>query len=486
MFIPTTRGFLVEIDDKSNLNFLKKKDRARTDGIFRDDLTLKKSEKYDAEIRGEEAGSPEYQKQLLEYINGISPYMQLFQDGKWGEARSALGSDGQHVWEMHRLNLSNNRAIFISSRVPVYPFFSSITLCKMQAIISTGPGQAALVHDRPLPSLRDGYLLVKTQAVALNPTDWKHIEVTQKPGILFGCDYAGVVEKLGPGVPSHFQIGDRVAGFVHGGNSQEPEDGAFAEYIVAKADIQIHIPEKMSFEEAATLGVGITSVGQGLYQTLQLPFPLSVGEGQGGKEGRGHEKQPILIYGASTASGVLGIQFARLSGFAPLAVCSPDHFDMAAKLGAVAVFDYADGEEAVDEIQDYIQSMGTPLLKAWDTVSIPSSARFCGDVLSAGDGCHYASLLPMGCPRPDVTSSTTMAYTVFGEDWGMGATNFSANTTDAEFGRQWWALVQDLLDRGCIQTHRIIIGEGGLEGVLGGLQQLRDSRVRGGKLVFRI
>jgi NADPH:quinone reductase-like Zn-dependent oxidoreductase len=355
----------------------------------------------------------------------------------------------------------------------------------MQAIISTGPGQAALVHDRPLPSIRDGYLLIKTKAVALNPTDWKHIEVTQKPGILFGCDYAGIVEKVGPGVQSRFQAGDRVAGFVHGGNSQQPQDGAFAEYIVAKADIQIHIPANMSFEEAATLGVGITSVGQGLYQTLSLPFPSSIHDG-GEKKTASPGTQPILVYGASTASGVLGIQFAKLSGLAPLAVCSPDHFDLAERLGAVAVFDYADGEEAVEEIQDCVQRMGKPLRKAWDTVSIPSTARFCGDALSPGNGCHYASLLPIQCARPDVTSTVTMAYTVFGEDWGMGATHFPANHADADFGRRWWALVQELLDQGRIQTHRIILGEGGLDGVLGGLQQLRDSQVRGGKLVFRV
>ncbi|KAB8263610.1 zinc-binding oxidoreductase [Aspergillus pseudonomiae] len=353
----------------------------------------------------------------------------------------------------------------------------------MKAIISVSPGRAALVHDRPLPSLRNGYLLVRTKAVALNPTDWKHIEITERPGILFGCDYAGVVEKIGPGISSRFQVGDRVAGFVHGGNSEEPQDGAFAEYILAKADIQVLIPEHMSFEEAATLGVGITSVGQGLYQALQLPFPGTQGEDP---KTPTEEQQPLLIYGGSTASGVLGIQFAKLSGFAPLAVCSPDHFDLVETLGAVAQFDYADGEEAVQEIQDYVDRMSKPLRLAWDTVSIPSSAQFCGDALSALDECHYASLLPIKCQRSDVTSTTTMAYTVFGEDWGMGATQFPAIATDAEFGRRWWALVQELLDQGRIQTHRIIIGENGLDGVLAGLERLRDSQVRGAKLVYRV
>jgi NADPH:quinone reductase-like Zn-dependent oxidoreductase len=63
------------------------------------------------------------------------------------------------------------------------------------------------------------------------------------------------------------------------------------------------IPEHMSFEEAATLGVGITTVGQTLYMTLGLPLP-----GEKPLEGETF----LLIYGGSTATGTLAIQFAKL------------------------------------------------------------------------------------------------------------------------------------------------------------------------------
>jgi NADPH:quinone reductase-like Zn-dependent oxidoreductase len=43
------------------------------------------------------------------------------------------------------------------------------------------------------------------------------------------------------------------------GNEIYHEHGAFGNYISAKGDIQIKIPENLSFEEAATLGVGITT-----------------------------------------------------------------------------------------------------------------------------------------------------------------------------------------------------------------------------------
>ena len=72
-------------------------------------------------------------------------------------------------------------------------------------------------------------------------------------------DYAGVVEEVGSTVTKPFKKGDRVAGFVHGGNAAHPEDGAFAEYITAKGDIQMKIPDNLSFEEASTLGVGIST-----------------------------------------------------------------------------------------------------------------------------------------------------------------------------------------------------------------------------------
>ena len=43
------------------------------------------------------------------------------------------------------------------------------------------------------------------------------------------------------------------------GNEVCHEDGAFGNYITVKGDIQIKVPENLSFEEAATLGVGITT-----------------------------------------------------------------------------------------------------------------------------------------------------------------------------------------------------------------------------------
>jgi NADPH:quinone reductase-like Zn-dependent oxidoreductase len=173
----------------------------------------------------------------------------------------------------------------------------------MKAIVIKGK-EGYIDRARPIPKLRDDYVLVKTVAVALNPTDWKHIAFgLGAENCLTGCDFSGTVEAIGPAVTKSFSIGDRVAGVAHGGNSVQPDDGAFAEYIVAKGNILLKIPESLGFEAAAGIGLGTYTVMQGLFQkALKLNWPTDPVR----------ERTYILIYGGSTATGALGIQFAKL------------------------------------------------------------------------------------------------------------------------------------------------------------------------------
>lgn len=128
---------------------------------------------------------------------------------------------------------------------------------RQKAIVIKSRGNAHLISDARIPKLPDGYILVKTVAVAINPTDWQHVDGEGKAGSTVGCDYAGTVMEVGKNVTKAFAQGDRVCGVVHGSNGDNLEDGAFAEYVTAKGDLQIPIPKGMSFEEAATLGVGM-------------------------------------------------------------------------------------------------------------------------------------------------------------------------------------------------------------------------------------
>lgn len=83
-------------------------------------------------------------------------------------------------------------------------------------LIRVGPGQAE-VQPIPVPKVPDDYILVKTVAIALNPTDWTTLDAAGDNGTLVGCDYAGIVEVVGKAVTKRFKRGDRIAGFGHGG-----------------------------------------------------------------------------------------------------------------------------------------------------------------------------------------------------------------------------------------------------------------------------
>ncbi|KAE8150947.1 chaperonin 10-like protein [Aspergillus avenaceus] len=329
----------------------------------------------------------------------------------------------------------------------------------------------ASVAPRPLPKLRDDYILVKTASVALNPTDWKHIVLEAPVGLLVGCDYSGVVEEVGSAVKKSFRKGDRVCGFVHGSNKTQPEDGAFAEYIVAKGDVQMHMPDSLSFEDGATLGVGITTVGQGLYQSLKLALPNNPIS----------EPEPILIYGGSSATGSLAIQYAKLSGYKVFTTCSPHNFDFVKKLGADAVYDYHDPETALA----IRQATNDNLKLVFDTISIDASARYCDNALSTKGG-EYSNLLASKVPRENVNSRGTLGYTVFGETFQKGARDWPAQPQDLEFGEMFWNLAETLIAEGKIKPHPAKVGAHGFQGVLGGLELMKEDKVSGEKLVYNV
>jgi NADPH:quinone reductase-like Zn-dependent oxidoreductase len=81
-----------------------------------------------------------------------------------------------------------------------------------------------------------------------------------------------------------------------------PESGSFAEFALVKDGHIAKLPQNVTFEEAATLGTGLTAVGQALYMIMQLPLPTKPAK----------EPYFILISGGSSATGTLAIQFAKL------------------------------------------------------------------------------------------------------------------------------------------------------------------------------
>lgn len=194
----------------------------------------------------------------------------------------------------------------------------------MKAIIFNefgGPEKLEYV-DIPEPKPGSGEVLVKVMAASVNPVDWKIREgrlkfmTGKKFPLLAGSELSGVISEFGPGV-SEFKIGDRVfAGLTRKG-------GAYAEYVVAKAEKTIRIPDEMSFEVASTLAIaGVTPL-----QAFTHHFKVK----------KGHD---ILINGGSGGVGTYAIQIAKVLGARVTAVCSERNKELVLSLGADEVIDY--------------------------------------------------------------------------------------------------------------------------------------------------
>src|SRR5205823_8293526 len=133
-------------------------------------------------------------------------------------------------------------------------------IMKAAFIDSTGGPDAIRYGDLPKPSPGPGEVLVRVGAVSVNPIDLYVRAGTvamplPKPFII-GCDLAGTVEAVGPGV-QRFKAGDRVWGSNQGLLGRQ---GTFAEYACVLEDWLYPTPAGISDQEAAAVALtGITA-----------------------------------------------------------------------------------------------------------------------------------------------------------------------------------------------------------------------------------
>jgi NADPH:quinone reductase-like Zn-dependent oxidoreductase len=198
-------------------------------------------------------------------------------------------------------------------------------------------------------------------------------------------------------------------------------------------------------------------------------------------EGNGNGEW-VLIYGGSTATGTLGIQYAKQAGYKVVTTASPHNHELVKSRGADAVFDYKDPSSA-SKIRELT---GNKLRYAWDTNGDDASAKYCADALSSEAGGHFGTILMNKAPRDDVKTTGTVMYTVFGESFLKSGMDFPASKDDFEFGKKWFNLTEKLVAEGKVVAHPAKIGNGGLEGVLQGLHDIKNGKVSGQKLVYNL
>lgn len=121
----------------------------------------------------------------------------------------------------------------------------------MRAAVITRPGGPDVleIRDVPRPLPREGEVLVKVEASALNRADLlqrlgRYPAPPGAPSNIPGLEIAGTVFELGDAV-SAWRIGDRVFGIVGGGGN--------AEYCITREHELTRVPDRLSWEDAAAV-----------------------------------------------------------------------------------------------------------------------------------------------------------------------------------------------------------------------------------------
>lgn len=125
-----------------------------------------------------------------------------------------------------------------------------------------------------------------------------------------------------------------------------------------------------------------------------------------------------------------------------ITTCAPAQYERLKSLGADHCFDYH-----LSQTGDQIRRLTENRLRfAWDTIANENSARMCADALSTDPGARYGTTNPMKSPRADVESTAVVMYTMMGEAFKYGTTNYPACRDDFEFAKRFMTLTESLLD----------------------------------------
>ncbi|EPS29079.1 hypothetical protein PDE_04028 [Penicillium oxalicum 114-2] len=356
---------------------------------------------------------------------------------------------------------------------------AAVSLPSQQTVIAEDEtGKATIYHDAPLPIPEPHMVLVKTIAVSINPCDWKMPSRFPAPGARIGCDFAGIVLSIGPEaarIRRDLRIGDRVCGGIHGSNPIDLPSGSFSQYVAAHADLLLKLPNKLSFAQGAVLGGSVfATLWIALYESLGLEgtpdMPLQ------------DDPPPVLVYGGSTSTGTAALQILRLSGYRPIATCSPHNNDLVRAAGAEKVFDYR-SETCAADIKSYTNGR---LRHVLDIITDLQSQLICYDTFSRVGGKYTCLEQPAEelHLRRTVRKEMIVGLAASGKEIALAdGYERTANPQLRARSGEFFQTIQRLVDEGKFVPHPTRTVEGGFEGILKCLDILKSGGTSGEKLV---
>jgi NADPH2:quinone reductase len=348
------------------------------------------------------------------------------------------------------------------------------------------PGPEIKIVDTPIPEAGEGQIVTKVVVSGSNPKDWyssrrpqylscpldfKITDSTRRkvPQWVKDClvnqgdDIAGYVHSVGKNV-TEFKVGDRIAAF----HEMLQPGGSYAEYAVSWEYATFHLPSSTSFEEGASIPLAAMTAALGMYQRLALPEPWRPAT----------KNIPLVIWGASAAVGSFALQFAVKSNIHPIIAIAgraQEHVKqfLDESKGDV-VLDYRKGEEAVvKQIKDALK--GQKLDYAFDSVSENGSYNAIIKVLEPKG--EITLVLP-GKKYEEIPESMKWSITSCGSVF--------KEPVDTDFCYVFFRYLSKGLKDGWFKGHPTEVVPGGLGGIQGALQNLKDGKASAVKYVFRI
>ncbi|KAK2006229.1 putative enoyl reductase [Colletotrichum eremochloae] len=343
-----------------------------------------------------------------------------------------------------------------------------------RAVVIEAGDRVRVRDDVPLPALEKDQFLVRTEFVAVNPSDTKMRGPFVTIGGVLGTDYAGTVVARGTDVTA-VDIGDRVCGAQHAMNANAPLRGSFGTYNVSAGRVWLKLPPSISTEGGSTFGAGISTAGLAL-KLLGLPLPDAPVE----------KPAYILVYGGSTATTTIAIQLLRLANMIPIAACSPKNADQVKAYGAEETFDYRQPDSAA-KIKAFTKNN---LRYALDCITTVESTTFCYAAIGRAGGKYVAldPFSPHAATRGNIKTDWVLGPTIFGDGSSWPAPYGRPPSAEIRaYGEKLWAVAQKLVDEGKLRHHPVkVLEESGLEQVATGMEMVKNGKLSGQKCVVRI
>lgn len=356
------------------------------------------------------------------------------------------------------------------------------------AIVTVGAGLPLEVHQIPTPQPRGNEVRVRVEWTAATPLDLHQADggLLVNPPQILGDGVVGPVVEVGPEV-SKLQVGDIVFGFTW----RTPAEKAYQEFVVAPEFLLGRVPDNITKQQAVTVPNNFVTAWHTLTKDFGFELPWPKPDGYVPKE----KDRWILIWGGSSSSGQYALQILKWYGYANLiTTASKTHHQKLRGYGAVQCFDYR-GADVENAILSFVnsQSSGNGLGYVLDCIG---SAQ--GSVMPIShivrEGAEVAVLLPVIVrdAAPGIKPIYMMEVEKAAE-WPLGVHTVGVRThfyLDNEFLKERLQneIMPTVLEKGIIEPNEQLIVEGEtlLERVEKGLSLLREKKVSGARLVWRV